>query len=95
MKGIATVAMLGVVGVAALLGSLWWDHNRETILPTPTGSFAVGRTTYIWRDPTHSDPMAPQPGTKRELVAWIWYPAAPGQPTQTVDDRTTTVIPPH
>jgi dienelactone hydrolase len=32
------------------------------------------------------DPMAPQPGTKRELLAWIWYPAAPRQPSQTLDD---------
>jgi dienelactone hydrolase len=30
--------------------------------------------------------MAPQPGTNRELLAWIWYPAAPRQPSQTVDD---------
>ena len=30
--------------------------------------------------------MAPQPGTKRELLAWIWYPAAPPRPSQTVDD---------
>ena len=52
----------------------------------PTGPFAVGRTTYLWTDPTHDDPLAPQPGTKRELFAWIWYPAAPRQPSQTFDD---------
>ena len=32
------------------------------------------------------DPLAPQPGTKRQLVVWIWYPAAPQQPRQTFDD---------
>jgi dienelactone hydrolase len=30
--------------------------------------------------------MAPQPGTKRELFAWIWYPAAPQQVSQRTDD---------
>jgi dienelactone hydrolase len=72
----------GAVG----LGLLWWDHGRETTLPTPTGPFAVGRTTYAWSDPAHSDPLAPKPGTPRELLAWIWYPAAPPQPSQTADD---------
>jgi len=51
----------------------------------PSGSFAVGRTTYVWKD-LQADPLAPQRGAKRELFAWIWYPAARGQPAQTVDD---------
>src|ERR1700716_4074203 len=55
-------------------------------LPTPPGSFAVGRTTYVWRDATQLDLLAPQPGTRRELLAWIWYPAVPPQPSQTVDE---------
>jgi len=62
------------------------DHTRETILQTPTGPFAVGRTTYFWSDPVRVDPMAPQAGTKRELAAWVWYPAAPKQPSDTPDD---------
>ena len=86
IRAIAVVAMLGVLGIAILLGLLLLDHDRETTLPTPTGPFAVGRTTYVWSDPAHADPLAPQPGTKRELFAWIWYPAAPPQPSQTVDD---------
>lgn len=31
------------------------------------------------------DPVAPVPGTKRELLAWIWYPAAGNDPAP-VDD---------
>jgi len=85
-KGFAVLAMLGVLGIAVLMGLLWLDHNRETTLPTPTGPFAVGRATYAWSDAAQADPLAPQPGTKRELVAWIWYPAAPRQPSQTVVD---------
>jgi dienelactone hydrolase len=80
------VVLFSVVGIAVLLGLLWLDHTRETMLPTPTGPFPVGRTTYVWSDAACADPMAPQPGTNRELLAWIWYPAAPRQPSQTVDD---------
>jgi len=86
IKIMAAVALFGVVALAALLGLMRLDHNRETTLPTPTGPFAIGRTTYAWSDAAHADPLAPQPGTKRELLAWIWYPAAPRQPSQTVDE---------
>jgi len=86
IKALGVVALFTVVAIAALLGLLWLDHKRETLLPTPTGSFAVGRTTYVWSDAVHLDPLAPQPGTQRELLAWVWYPAVPRQPSQTVDD---------
>jgi len=78
-KGFAVLAMLGVLGVGALLGLLWLEHRTEITLPTPTGSFAVGRATYAWADDVHSDTLAPVPGTKRELLVWIWYPSAAGQ----------------
>jgi dienelactone hydrolase len=86
IKIVAVMALFAVVAIAFLLGLMWLDHNRETALPTPTGPFAVGRTTYVWSDPAHLDPTAPQPGTKRELLAWIWFPAAPRQQSQTFDD---------
>ncbi len=86
IKAMIVLALLAVVGIAILLGLLRLDHNRETTLPTPTGPFAVGHTTHVWGDDSHADPTAPQPGSKREILAWIWYPAAPRQPSQTVDD---------
>jgi dienelactone hydrolase len=86
IKTLVAIVLFATTGIAVLLGLLWLDHNRETGLPTPTGPFAVGRTTYAWSDPAQADPLAPQPGTPRELLAWIWYPAAPRQPSQTVDD---------
>ncbi len=83
---VVRLALVAVVSIAAVLGVLWLDHTRETTLPAPTGPFAVGRTTYDWSDAAHADPMAPQTDTKRELLAWIWYPAAPKQLSQTKDD---------
>src|SRR5229473_7716075 len=78
-KGFAILAMLGVLGVAALLGSLWLEHRSAVTLPTPTGAFAVGRAIYDWIDDANVDTLAPVAGTKRELLVWIWYPAPAGQ----------------
>lgn len=80
------VVLFAVAGIAVLLSLLWLDHNRETTLPAPTGPFAVGRTTYTWSDTAQVNPVAPQPGAKRVLLAWIWYPTVPRQASQTVAD---------
>jgi len=84
-KGFAALAMLGVVGAAMLLGSLWLEHRTEITLPTPTGPFAVGRALYDWADDNALDTLAPVPGTKRELLVWIWYPSAAGPSTAMAD----------
>ncbi len=86
LKFVAIVAGSGVLAVAALLCAMSIEHAIPITLPTPTGPFAVGRTTYFWTDDQHTDPLAPVPGTKRQLVAWIWYPTAPRQPAQAFDD---------
>jgi predicted dienelactone hydrolase len=78
-KGFALLAILGALGIAALLGSLWLEHRIEITLPIPTGSFAVCRAIYEWTDDTRLDTLAPIPGTKSELLVWIWYPSAAGQ----------------
>jgi dienelactone hydrolase len=78
-KVLAGLAMLGVLGITALLGSLWLEHRTEITLPAPTGPFAVGRAIYDWTDDATLDTLAPVPGAKREVLAWIWYPSAAGQ----------------
>jgi pimeloyl-ACP methyl ester carboxylesterase len=86
MKVMRAGAMIGlstVTAIAALLGMLSLDHNKVTTLPDPTGPFAVGRTMAFWRDATQAEPMAPEPGARREILAWIWYPAERGRPSQT------------
>ena len=75
-RGLAILAMLSVLGVAALLASLWLEHRTALTLPTPTGAFAVGRAVYDWTDDANVDTLVPVPGTKRELLVWIWYPSA-------------------
>jgi predicted dienelactone hydrolase len=61
------------------LVSLWFERRTEITLPAPTGQFAVGRAIYDWTDDATVDTLAPVPGTKRELLVWIWYPSAAGQ----------------
>ncbi len=67
------------LALAALFGGLWLDHRNETSLPDPTGPFAVGRTIDRWSDAEALDALAPIAGTKREVLVWIWYPAAGGR----------------
>ncbi len=84
IRTIAAGSLLLVLGIPALLGLLLLDHNRDTILPAPTGPFPVGRARFIWRG-DEIDPTAP-PGTKRQLLVWIWYPAAQTKPSEPIDD---------
>ena len=72
---------LGGAGVLVLLvgGLVVWllvQRNRAVALPAPTGPYAVGRAAYDWVDPAREDPFV-APGTRRELLVWVWYPAAP------------------
>ena len=85
LKLFAAFTILGVLGVAMLLGSLWLERRTEVTFPALTGPFAVGRAIYAWADAAHSDPLAPLPGTRRELLVWIWYPAAAGQSAAIMD----------
>jgi hypothetical protein len=86
LKGIAVAAIVAVIGICVLLASIWLERRTEVTFPTPTGPFAVGRATYAWSDETTVDTLAPVQGARRELVAWIWYPAAVGQSAAVMDD---------
>jgi pimeloyl-ACP methyl ester carboxylesterase len=76
-KAVGVLALIAVAGLAVLFAALWVDHGRSTPLPTSSGPYKVGRTTYIWRDETRDNPYAPVAGTRQDLAVWIWYPATP------------------
>ena len=78
LKILAGFALTGVLAIAGLLVALWLEHRTEITLPAPTGPFAVGRAIYDWTDDATVDTLAPVPGAKRELLAWIWFPARRG-----------------
>jgi Chlorophyllase len=84
-RAFALTAMLPVAAFAALLLSLGIEHRISITLPDPTGPFAVGRAIYDWSDDATLDRLAPIPGTKRELLVWVWYPAVAAQSAATDD----------
>ena len=49
----------------------------EDPLPSPTGRRPVGRVSLEWVDPKRAEIYASNPADRRELVVWVWYPAAP------------------
>lgn len=51
------------------------QRNKTVVLPNPTGSFQVGRTSYDWIDPTRKEIFAEEANNKRKLSVYIWYPA--------------------
>jgi pimeloyl-ACP methyl ester carboxylesterase len=46
-------------------------------LPEPTGPHSVGRVSYDWVDPARTEIYAANSEDRRELVAFVWYPAKP------------------
>ncbi len=58
------VSLAGVVTAEVL-------RTRLVILPKPTGPNTFGRVAYDWIDQSRDDPLAPDVGTKRELLVWL------------------------
>jgi hypothetical protein len=44
-------------------------------LPSPTGPYDVGTTTFHWVDALRDETFTDDPNDKREPVVQIWYPA--------------------
>ena len=86
MFRIALFALAGVLAVCGAAASLLVEHSTPITLPAPTGAFAVGRVIYDWTDSSAPDAFAPNPGVQRELLVWVWYPAADRPPDTTTSD---------
>jgi hypothetical protein len=54
--------------------------GAKTPVPRPSGPFSVARTCREWIDSDRAEIYSANPGDRRELAVWIWYPAdsAPG-----------------
>ena len=63
------IALAVLLSVTALLTATGVEHRMPLEFPKPTGAFAVSRTAFYWTDPGTAS------AGKRELLAWIWYPA--------------------
>lgn len=58
------------IALILLLTALFIEHFFSTDLPTPSGSFAVGRTTLRVRG------ILPNDSLSHEVFAWVWYPSS-------------------
>src|SRR5262245_52388979 len=76
LRAVQWLFLGGLTAFILLIGGLLIEDAREVSLPLPSGPFAVGRVIDDWVDPATIDPLSPAPGTTRELLVWIWYPAA-------------------
>jgi pimeloyl-ACP methyl ester carboxylesterase len=74
-KAAVAVIVVAIALVASLLFVMWWEHRSRITLPAPSGHFAVGRTSFAWTNQAETNELAPAPGTKRQVVGWMWYPA--------------------
>src|SRR5258708_15620654 len=50
--------------------------GADVHLPAPTGLFPVGRMAYHWTDASRQEAFSPQKGVHREIMVYVWYPAA-------------------
>lgn len=80
LKAVGILVLSLILLVISLVIYLGIVHNQSLDLPAPTGPYQVGRTEYDWVDPNRLDPLSEKPGTKRELLVWVWYPANGSQP---------------
>ncbi len=85
LKVVGIFLIVLLLGVAALIGMVRWEHGAEMTLPKPTGRFAVGQTAFVWTNDALTDDLAPTPETKRTVFVWMWYPASTAQPSALAD----------
>jgi predicted dienelactone hydrolase len=69
--------LLGLLAVAAASVFAYGEaeSDRVTALPEPTAPYAVGRVSYHWTDHSREEALTEKEGAKRELMAFMWYPA--------------------
>ncbi len=73
LKAFLILSGTGVACVVILLALMWREHRSALELPRPTGSFAVGRAMFAW---TNDSEMDEATRSKRQVLVWMWYPAA-------------------
>jgi len=68
---------LGLLSIALTAGWAIAQKQPQNPLPAPTGPYSVGRVSVQWSDEARPD--AASPDGHRQLVVWLWYPAAKTQ----------------
>jgi dienelactone hydrolase len=70
-----------ILVLAGIGGALAWAVP-VTRLDPPSGPEAVGTISFSWADPDRVERYGARPGSPRELVAQVWYPADDAAPVE-------------
>lgn len=73
---ILVLILLALTAIGLLGLVVHFKERREVVLPKPSGPYAVGRSLFDWTDHSRQDPYSSSLGKYRELMVWVWYPAA-------------------
>jgi hypothetical protein len=69
-------ALVAALAICALLMSSWGlAPPGSPALPAPGGEYGIGRVSYELIDPSRLELASPDPGTRRKMMACVWYPA--------------------
>lgn len=60
------------------------SNNSQTVLPKPTGPYAVGSRYFYLVDKNRPDLISPDPHDFRAISLQVWYPAEPGLDDQPI-----------
>lgn len=72
------IALAGLCALLAALAAALGLAIPVRPLPPPPGPYAIGTRLYDWRDDSRPEPFTADPADHREVMAQVWYPAAPG-----------------
>lgn len=72
---LATLIALILVAATVAFAYAQLRSNEKVALPDPTGPYAVGRASYDWVDRSRAETFTKREGDRRELRAFVWYPA--------------------
>ncbi|HLY40162.1 MAG TPA: hypothetical protein VKR52_03070 [Terracidiphilus sp.] len=76
---ITLVVCLAAVPAIAMQSA---SGNAVKQLPEPSGTYGIGRIGFDWVDASRPDRFAKRAGAHREMMVYLWYPAA-----KTADDK--------
>ncbi|WP_042216175.1 alpha/beta hydrolase family protein [Paenibacillus borealis] len=73
-----------IAGILVVIGSASLSSMIPVVeIPAPSGPFTVGMQTLHLTDSSRSETQTPDPEDSRELMVYVWYPAAAGNGRQT------------
>ncbi len=69
-----TTTALITLATGGLLSALALLATEMPSLPTPSGSYGIGRVSYELTDPSRPEPLSSSPNARRKMMAYVWYP---------------------